>query len=192
MTRYLLILSIALGIGSCGKNQKNSTTSSVDSTQTEIDTLVSDVNWGDEEYYEEEVEETPSKPRHSSSGGHRQQAADDDADVQKYQNYSRNGDRPSDFAQALIYPAIRMVYSDNFAQPKATVLNSTQDGDRHTIDVKITWKDRWTPKYEIKGTLMVNQDGSDAVFVISDKNMEAETLELTEDNFQSEIRLPSL
>lgn len=195
MTKYILMISCALFLWSCfGKSNSTAENDLVDSTATEVDTLVSDVNWGDEEdYYEEEVEETPKKRRssgHSSGGGGA--AADSDADVIKYQNYQRMGDTPNDFAKALIYPAIRMVYSDNFAKPKASVVNSTQDGDRYTIDLVITWKDHWVPTYEISGTLEVNSDGSDAKFAITDKNVEAEVLELTEDNFESTISIPSL
>ncbi|BDS10291.1 hypothetical protein [Aureispira anguillae] len=195
MTKYLFILLAGtILFASCGKGKTKTTTDKVDSTATHIDTLVSDVNWGEEEFYVEE-EEPPKKQRrhsHSSGGGGGGGAADNDADVIKYQNYIREGDRPKDFAKALIYPAIRMVYSDNFAKPSVSVLSATQDGDRHNIDLQITWKDRWTPKYEIKGTLLVNSDGSDAIFTITDKNVEAEVLELTEDFFQSEISLPSL
>lgn len=204
MIKYLLILSTVLWIASCGKKYSDSsdTTDAADSTQVDSNSLVSDVNWGEEDatYDYEEEEETPkrsySSNSSSSSSGHRSGggggAADTDADVIKYQNYTREGDNPRDFATAIIYPAIRMVYSDNFAKPKATVLNSNQDGDRHTIDLAITWKDHWTPKYKIEGTLEVNSDGSDAKFTITNKNTEAEVLELTEDNFQSEITLPTL
>ena len=189
MIKYLLILFAAIFICSCGGGSSTTETAET-ADSTAVDTLVSDVNWGEEE---EEVKEEPI--RHSSSsgrGGGGGGAADNDADVIKYQNWTREGDRPSDFAKAIIYPAIRMVYSDNFANPKASVLNSTQDGDRYTIDVKIQWKDHWNPKYVIKGTLEVNSDGSDAKFTITEKNVEAEVLELTEDNFKTEISIPSI
>lgn len=192
MTKYLLILLATIFMGSCGKGSSTETTAAVDSTETDIDTLVSDVNWGDQVVYEEEEEKPRKKRRHSGSSGGGGGAADNDADVLKYQHYNRNGDSPNDFAKAVIYPAIRMVYSDNFAKPNVSVINATQDGDRHTIDVRITWKDHWVAKYEIKGTLEVNSDGSNGNFSITDKNVEAEVLELTEDNFKSEISLPSL
>jgi len=207
MTKYLLILSTILLFASCGTGHSDSseTTDAADSTQVDSNALVSDVNWsdGEEEIYygddEEELEEnyysdnaasssSSSSGRSGGGGG----AADTDADVIKYQNYSRDGDNPRDFATAIIYPAIRMVYSDNFAKPKATVLSSNLEGDRHTIDLSITWKDHWTPKYKITGTLEVNSDGSDAKFIITEKNTEVEVLELTEDYFQSEITIPSL
>lgn len=191
MTKYLLIALAAIFISSCGgkKGADSSAEEEIDSTGIEVDTMVSDVNWGDDDSYEEE-EVKPKKRRHSSGGGGG--AADSDTDVIKYQNYERMGDSPNDFAKALIYPAIRMVYSDNFAKPRASVINSTQDGDRYTIDLEISWKDHWTPNYQISGTLEVNSDGSDAKFTITDKNVEAEVLELTEDNFKTEITIPSL
>lgn len=197
MIKFLLILSTILWLASCGKKYSTPSVSAdaTDSTQVDSNTLVSDINWGEEEeiiYEEEKPQKSHRSHSSSSSSGGGGGAADTDADVIKYQNYMREGDNPSDFATALIYPAIRMVYSDHFAKPKATVLNSNQDGDRHSIDLAITWKDHWTPKYKIEGTLEVNTDGSDAKFTITNKNTAAEVLELTEDNFQSEITLPSL
>jgi|VirMetMinimDraft_7_1064189.scaffolds.fasta_scaffold101669_1 hypothetical protein len=203
MIKYLLILLTILLFASCNNNANNSsdTTDASDSTQVDSNTLVSDVNWGDGDgeeiiYDDPEPQKSSHSSSHSSSSGHRSGggggAADTDVDVVKYQSYERAGDSPRDFATALIYPAIRMVYSDNFAKPKVNVLSANKDGDRHTIDLAITWKDHWTPKYKIEGTLEVNSDGSDAKFTITNKNTEAEVLELTEDNFQSEITIPSL
>ena len=214
MIHYTLLLLVAILLASCGDDPRYAeNTSDKDSTTVTIDTLVSDVNWdddlGEEEIYNYEEESnkrsysssTTSNTNSSSSSSSSSRssrgraaggAADNDVDVVKYQNYERAGDSPKDFAKALIYPAIRMVYSDNFAQPKVKVSNATQEGDRHTMNVSITWKDHWVPKYRIDGTLMVNTDGSDANFVITDKNVDAEVLELTEDNFQSELILPAL
>ncbi len=203
MIYYTFILLVALSLASCGDDPRYSDTGSSDSTATTVDTLVSDVSWdddlGDEDIVLEEEESSSRRNYTASSSGERSSsgraaggAADNDADVVKYQNYERVGESPKDFATALIYPAIRMVYSDNFSKPKVTVKNATQEGARHTIDLSITWKDHWVPKFRIDGTLMVNADGSDATFVITDKNVEAEVLELTEDNFQSELVLPAL
>lgn len=191
MTKYLFILSIVLFLYNCGGKPATTTTDGKDSTET----IVSDVNWGTPEVEEEDNKKTHHSSNSSSSeysGGGGGGAGDNDADVQKYQNYQRSGSDPQDFAQALIYPAIRMVYSDNFAQPKAKVSNSTQEGDRYIMDVEITWKDHWNPKYMIKGKLEVNSDGSNAKFTINEKNKQAEVLEFTEDNFKSEITIPSL
>jgi hypothetical protein len=192
MTKYFLIILAATFIYSCGKGGAVYAEKDGDSTAADVDTLVSDVNWGEEDELEEEPIIYDKSSSGRSGGGAAGGAADSDADVIKYQNWQRDGDSPKDFANAIIYPAIRMVYSDNFAQPKASVLNSTQDGDRHTIEVKISWKDHWTPKYTISGVLEVNSDGSAAKFTITDKNVNAEALELTEDNFKKEIVIPSI
>lgn len=203
MKSSILLLLAALLLASCGEDPRYAdTTSDQDSTETAIDTLISDVSWeedlGEEEYEKSSSSSSSSSSNSSSSeyssssGGAAGGAADNNTDVVKYQNYKREGDNPSDFATALIYPAIRMVYSDNFAQPRAKVINTTKEGNKHTIELSITWKDHWVPKYRIDGTLMVNADGSDAQFVITDKNVDAEALELTEDKFQSELTLPAL
>ncbi|MGH1334764.1 MAG: hypothetical protein ACRBFS_01455 [Aureispira sp.] len=212
MMPYTFLLLVAILLASCGDDPRYAaTTPANDSTTVAIDTLVSDVSWDDdldEENYQANQEESSSRSYNSSSSSSRRSsssssssssngraaggAADNDLDVVKYQNYERIGTSPKDFATALIYPAIRMVYSDNFAKPKVKVSNATQEGDRHTMDVSITWKDHWVSKYRIDGTLMVNADGSDVNFVITDKNVEAEVLELTEDSFQSTLTLPAL
>lgn len=197
MTKYLFIILLTIFIGSCGGKKHDDSAEFVDSTATNVDTLTSDVNWGTDEVKKEKKHHS----NHSSSSsnndsGHRSGggggAAENDADVIKFQNYQRNGDSPSDFATAAIFPAIRMVYSDYFAKPKATVINSTQEGDVHTIEMKITWKDHWTPEYKISGTLKVNSDGSNANFTITDKNKAVEMLEFTEENYKSEASLPTL
>lgn len=196
----ILLLVVLVWIGCDTDHYSHGDNNAPDSTATGIDTLVSDVSW-DEDFSEEEAPydeneptvETPSydnadAARRHNSGG----VADNDEDVIKYQNYQRSGDSPQELANALIYPAIRMVYSDNFARPRAQILNHSKDGGRHSMDVQITWKDRWVSKYQIKGTLTVNTDGSNANFVITDKNTEAEVLELTEDKVQNELQVPAL
>lgn len=201
MAKYLFIFLVAILIGSCGGKKHETDTSEADSTSTNVDTLTSDVNWGDDDTNKEEKkhhhhsshsssndDDNSSSGRSGGGGG----ASDNDADVLKYQNYQRNGDSPSDFANAAIFPAIRMVYGDYFAKPKATVLNSTKDGEVHTIDLKITWKDHWVPEYKISGTLTVNSDGSNAKFIITDKNKAVEMLEFTSDDYKTEATLPTL
>lgn len=197
----ILLLAVFMWTGCDTSRYSYGEDDAKDSTSIDIDTLVSDVSW-DENFDEEEQEpyygdgpknETPDygnvreEREHSNSG-----IADNDTDVIKYQNYQRSGNSPQEFANALIYSAIRMVYSDNFARPRAKILKHSKEENRHTIDVQITWKDHWVSKYQIKGTLTINADGSNANFVITDKNTEAEVLELTEDNVQNELQLPAL
>ena len=189
MNKLFIILALSLFLFNCN-NSKHEVAEEKEEVKEEIDTLVSDVNWSEEDEY---VEEKPARESHSSGrGGGGGGAADNEEDVLKYQNYQRNGDSPSDFAKAVIYPAIRMVYSDNFAKPKARVQNSEMNGDRHSIEMTITWKDHWVPKFEISGTLEVNSDGSDAKFTITGKNDYAESLEFTEDNFKTQLNIASL
>lgn len=195
----ILFLSSVLFLWSCSNKEQPS-------EDNNIDTLVSDHFLDDSEYDPTtedplpEVEEDPYIPppsnnqtttrttsRNNGGGG-----VDSDADVIKYQNYERIGSNPDDFATAMIYPAIRMVYADNFMNPKARVLNSTKQDGNYIIEMAITWKDRWVPKYEIKGTLSVAEDGSNPSFVITEKNIEAEALEVTADDFKTEITLDNI
>lgn len=199
MITLLLLLSL-VSLVSCSKKEKPSEKGS-------IDTLVSDHFLDDGEYTPDEevyVEETytPPKPArknsNSSSNGtssrntNRGGGIDSDATVLKYQNYKRVGSNPDDFATAMIYPAIRMVYSDNFLSPKARVLQSNRQDGKYIIDMAITWRDNWVAKYEIKGQLTVGEDGSSPSFVIKEKNLAAEALEITEQNFKSTVSLTAI
>ena len=202
MTKIIpvILISFVLFLWGCSNQEKPTETDN-------IDTLVSDHFLDDSDYdpteadpviVEEDIYSPPPKrntvsPKRSSnnnrSGG---SGIDSDADVVKYQNYERIGSNPDDFATAMIYPAIRMVYSDNFTNPKARVLSSTLENGTNIIDMAITWKDRWVPKYEIKGKLTVDEDGSNPAFIITEKNIEAEALEITEDDFRTEIKLDNI
>lgn len=201
MTKTILILFISsvLFLWGCSNKDKPSE----DNT---IDTLVSDHFLDDSEYDPTaedpipEVEEDPYIPPPSNnrttttttSRGNGGGGSDSEADVVKYQNYERIGSNPDDFATAMIFPAIRMVYSDNFIAPKARVLNSTKQDGNYIIELAITWKDHWVPKYEIKGTLTVAEDGNNPSFVITEKNIEAEALEVTKDDFKTELTLNNI
>ena len=85
-----------------------------------------------------------------------------------------------------------MVYSDNFAQPKAKVVKAESENGRQKITVALEWKDHWVPNFEMQGVLEVNQDGSDAVFTITTMNTFVEALEFTEDNFKTVLKMPTL
>lgn len=189
--RYLLLL-LSISLIACkNKPEQAQNNSSQDSTELIIDTLVSDVNWT-EEIYEDEKPKSNSNSTTKNSSGARGGAADNELDVEKYRNLERNGDKAEDFAKALIYPAIRMVYSDNFAQPKAKVVKVESENGRQKITVALEWKDHWVPNFEMQGILEVNQDGSDAVFTITTMNTFVEALEFTEDNFKTVLKMPTL
>ena len=201
MTKIIpvILISFMLFLWSCSNQEKPT---EIDN----IDTLVSDHFLDDSDYdpteedpviVEEDTYSPPERnvttPKRSSSNSQgRSSGIDSDADVLKYQNYERIGSNPDDFATAMIYPAIRMVYSDNFTNPKARVLSSTLENGTNIIDMAITWKDRWVPKYEIKGQLTVDEDGNNPAFIITEKNIEAEALEVTEDDFRTEIKLDNI
>ncbi len=197
MITLLLLLSL-VSLVSCSKKEKPSEKGS-------IDTLVSDHFLDDGEYNPDEevyVEETYTPPqptrKYSSSNStssrkkNRGSGIDSDAAVLKYQNYERISSNPDDFATAMIYPAIRMVYSDNFLSPKARVLNSNRQDGKYIIDMAITWRDNWVAKYEIKGQLTVDEDGNNPSFVIKEKNLAAEALEITEQDFKSTVSLTAI
>lgn len=189
--KYLSLICL-LAFFSC----KNSTNKTTVKNEEKSDSLISDVQWSSEEnesesYVEEEevVDEKVRKPKRSGARGG---ASDNDEYVVKYKNYTRDGSSDQDFANSIIYHAIRMVYSDNFAKPKAEILNSSNTDDKINLDIKISWKDHWVSNFEITGNLQCNNDGSNATFTINSKNEYAEALEFTEDNFKSEITLSSI
>lgn len=110
-----------------------------------------------------------------------------------YKNYQRQSDAPEEFAKATIWHAISMVYADNFSAPQIKILDTQLIGDRLSLHLQISWRDRWTPKpYVIKGKLDVNKDGSNGKFTITSKNLEAEALELTNPNTASTKALPTI
>ena len=189
--RYLLLLFLINLIACKNKPKQAQNSSSQDSTEVIIDTLVSDVNWT-EESYEDKKPKINSNPTTKNSSGARGGAADNELDVEKYRNLKRDGDKAEDFAKALIYPAIRMVYSDNFAQPKAKVLKAESENGRQKITVALEWKDHWVPNFKMQGILEINQDGSDVVFTITTMNTFVEALEFTEDNFKTVLKMPTL
>jgi hypothetical protein len=135
MTKIIpvILISFMLFLWSCSNQEKPT---EIDN----IDTLVSDHFLDDSDYdpteedpviVEEDTYSPPERnvttPKRSSSNSQgRSSGIDSDADVLKYQNYERIGSNPDDFATAMIYPAIRMVYSDNFTNPKARVLSSRE------------------------------------------------------------------
>lgn len=188
----LLILMSAYLLACQNKANQEQTTSLKDSSVV-IKNLTSDVNWEEEKETKLAKQATnKTKTTTNPTSGARGGAADNDLDVQKYRNFRRSGNKAADFAQAIIYPAIRMVYSDNFAQPKANVLSSTKKNDRLSVEISIQWKDHWVPSFEMKGLLEVNIDGSNAVFTISSKNTYVESLEFTEDSFKNSLTIKAL
>jgi hypothetical protein len=109
-----------------------------------------------------------------------------------YKNYSRLDDSPAEFAKATVWHAINMLYPEPFNQPNAEVLFSNQEGDRLNIQMKISWSDRWAGPYIIEGVLEINTDGSNGVFTITSKNLNAQSLEFTYEGATNKKILPIL
>ncbi len=109
-----------------------------------------------------------------------------------YKNYTRLNDSAEEFAKAAVWHAVNMVYPEPFENPVVEVLQSSSNGDQLSISMKISWSDRWTGSYIIQGTLLVNRDGSNGLFSITSKNLNAESLEFTYDETLSVKELPLL
>ena len=110
-----------------------------------------------------------------------------------YKNYKRQSDAPEEFAKASVWHAINMVYSETFSAPQIKILDAKNDGDKLLLSLQISWSDRWVNKpYIIKGNLEVNTDGSNGKFVITSKNLEAESLEFTNPNTKNSLQLPTI
>lgn len=109
-----------------------------------------------------------------------------------YKNYTRSSDAPEEFAKASVWHAINMVYPEPFNSPNVEILYSNQDAGRMNIQMKISWSDRWAGPYVIEGILEVNTDGSEGVFTITSKNLNAQSLEFTHEGAVSKKNLPVL
>ena len=88
---------------------------------------------------------------------------------------------------------IAMVYPDTYQNSQIKILQENTNGAQLELLLSVTWKDQWVNKpYVVEGKLQVNEDGSNAHFVIMHKNTEAEALEITYENFKTEIRLAQI
>ena len=84
-------------------------------------------------------------------------------------------------------------YADeDFKSAKSKVLNANLSEGIHTIEMVVTWSNKWVPKFEVKGVLTVNIDGSNARFEITEKNMDAESLEISSGNFDTVLELEQI
>ncbi len=107
--------------------------------------------------------------------------------------YQRSDNSPDEFAKSVLFQAIRMVYTDEFHSPKAKVVSAIENAGRYTINIKVSWGDRWvsTP-YVMDGILEVNTDGSDANFKITNTNTQVEALEFTNEGYRTSKQFTSL
>lgn len=190
-----ILLFCLLTLLSCNSN-KNSSSEAETTNSSDTDTVaiseefISEDTDENEYVYEEEEEINPPSHR-SSGGGH--YGTGEDYDISKYENYERTGNQPKDFAQAMILPIIRMVYEENFKNAQAKVLNSELQEGRYSIDLVIKWSDRWVDApYEVEGILEVNEDGTEAEYIVTKKNAEAEALEFTNENFKNDLTIEQI
>lgn len=124
----------------------------------------------------------PNRYSSSRSGGGGEEVLRQDA--------ARKGDSPQDFAKAVQYRIVRMVYPDPCKILKTAVVSSSSEGEVWQIEVEITWSDKWVRSpYRLTGVLTVNKDGSNARFAVKTKNAEAEALEITYEQFKSTLDL---
>ena len=190
-----ILLFCLLTVIGCGESAKsNSEKDSKDSVDTDT-TAISEEFFSDNEeneyVYEEEEDLDP--PSHHSSSSSSHYGTGEDYDISKYENYERMGNSAEDFAEAMILPIIRMVYEENFKNAKAKVLNSDLKDGRHSIDILVKWSDRWVDQpYEVEGILEVNEDGTEAEYIVTKKNAEAEALEFTNENFKTDLILDQI
>lgn len=107
----------------------------------------------------------------------------------KYQNYQRSGNRPADFAEAMVWHVIRLVYDEEFTSARSRVLSSKTENGLLVIEMEVTWSDEWVKNYTVKGLLTLKDDGTDVHFEITSKNKAAEALEFTHENTKNQIAL---
>jgi hypothetical protein len=106
----------------------------------------------------------------------------------------RSGDAPIDFARAIQWRVIGMLYREPCQIVSVKVLNQQEtEAGLMEITIEIQWKDKWirTP-YQLQGLLTVNKDGSQAVFKISSKNLEAEALEVGFEQYKETLELGNI
>ena len=207
-----VLFILSLGFGSCGGDGTTTSKPEQDSLPLVSEYFLNDSDGTEEEsvifsagddYYEEEdnndyysssssssssYSSSSSSSRSSSGGG-----LGNPKIMAKYREYIRDGDRPKDFAEALVWPIISMTYEDeDFKSAKSRVLKSNLADGVHTIEMVITWSNKWVPKFEVEGILTVNEDGSNARFEVTSKNLDAESLEISSGNYDAVLELEQI
>jgi hypothetical protein len=149
------------------------------------------------------VEEEPKKPKRSRrskggnsnySGGSKRSGGGGKSADQLKTDQPRNGDSAIDFARAVQWRVIGMLYKEPCQIVSVKVLDEkvNEEGLKE-IRVEIQWKDKWIRKpYLLEGRLTVASDGSGAVFKILSKNLEAEALEVGLEEFKETLDLGNI
>lgn len=106
----------------------------------------------------------------------------------------RTGDAPIDFARAVQWRIIAMLYTDPCRLVGLKVLDSKENGaGQLEIQIDLRWQDKWVRQpYQITGLLTVGRDGSNAVFKLLSTNAEAEALQVGVDNFKETLDLGNI
>jgi hypothetical protein len=144
------------------------------------------------------VIEEPKKPRRkgSSSGGsnYSNSSPRPSVDIAQQTDKPRTGDAPIDFARAVQWRLIAMLYTDPCRLVGLNVLDSKENGaGQLEIQIDLRWQDKWVRQpYQITGMLTVGRDGSKAVFKLLSANPEAEALQVGVDNFKETLDLGNI
>lgn len=144
------------------------------------------------------VIEEPKKPRRkgSSSSGSNYSNANlrRSVDTEQQTDKPRTGDAPIDFARAVQWRLIAMLYTDPCRLVGLKVLNSKEnEAGQLEIEIDLRWQDKWVRQpYQITGVLTVGRDGSNAVFKLLSANPEAEALQVGVDNFKETLDLGNI
>jgi hypothetical protein len=115
-------------------------------------------------------------------------------DTQIQTDKPRTGETPIDFARAVQWRLIAMLYTDPCRLVALKVLDSKEnEAGQLEIQIDLSWQDKWVRKpYQITGVLTVGKDGSKAVFKLLSANPEAEALQVGIDNFRETLDLGNI
>lgn len=143
------------------------------------------------------VIEEPKKPRRrgsSSSNNYSNSSPRRSVDTEQQTDKPRTGDEPMDFARAVQWRLIAMLYTDPCRLVALKVLNSKEnEAGQLEIQIDLSWQDKWVRQpYQITGLLTVGRDGSNAVFKLLSANPEAEALQVGVDNFKETLDLGNI
>jgi hypothetical protein len=188
MKNQLFLLLFPLLFCSCFGGSSSSSSSKALSDSTAIDST-SLVNLDEEVFYEAEKIKAPKRKKTRKSSKRR---GENKAAMNRYKNYERKDNSANEFAKAFLFQAVRMVYSDNFQNPALRILKEEKDEDILILEVEYSWSDRWVSNYSFKGILEVQENGQGASFSIIEQNLEVESLEVTEDRFETTLDLEAL
>ena len=192
----LLLLTLATTNSSCSTPPPPPADTTVlvsDDFDTPIDTTT----------YVPVVEEPKMRRRKGSGGSNSGSNSSSDynnpsprrsVDTEMQTDKPRTGDAPIDFARAVQWRIIAMLYTDPCRLVGLNVLDSKEnEAGQLEIQIDLRWQDKWVRQpYQITGLLTVGRDGSNAVFKLLTANPEAEALQVGVDNFKETLDLGNI